>query len=191
MKKMITAVFAVMFVVSTYAGSVSWASVLDDGSDYSPFTDNTASAFSGTAYLFLLTGSSDLVTYSAGAWDLNSATLLATSTGGSLDGVSGAFGNWAETIADANITSSSYYQVVLVTATGQTTLADVSSGYWQESSGQLLTGYADIGGIDRSGGLAFQQDDGFTAWAAVPEPTSMALLSFGVVALGLRRKFRK
>jgi len=30
-----------------------------------------------------------------------------------------------------------------------------------------------------------------TTWAAVPEPTSMALLALGVAAIGLRRKFRK
>lgn len=193
MKKLMTMVIAMTLMAgSTFAGSLVWGSLLDDGSDYSPFVDNTASPFSGTAYVFLLSGVNQ-VSWTGSAWNLNGATLLASSGAASMEGVAGTWGNVdGGDVADALMDQTWHYQAVLVTATGQAALGDVASGSWASTGATLLGNYSDLGGIDKSGSLNWQQGDLAPGnWAAVPEPTSVALLAIGAAAIGLRRRIRK
>jgi len=190
MKKVMTMVVATTLIAgSALAGTTWWGSVLDDGSDYSPFIDNTAADFSGTAYLFLLVDSGSTVAWNGSSWNLNGATLLASSGAASMEGIPGTWGNIdGSVVANALMDPAWYYQAVLVTATGQSALGDVAGGFWAQTGATQLSNYTDIG--DKTGSLYWQQADLGGGWSPVPEPTSFALLVIGAAVIGLRRRIR-
>ncbi len=195
MKKLMMMVIATTLMAgSTFAGTLWWGSYDVDGGVNSPFVDNTAADFSGTAYVFLLSGV-DQVSWTGSAWDLNGATLLTSSGSGTLDGTPGTWGNMGagDVVLDAQMSAAYSYQAILVTATGQAALGDVTGGFWASTGPTLLNGYdPGIGGIDATGGLYWKQGDLAPGnWAPVPEPTSVALLAIGAAAIGLRRRIRK
>lgn len=200
MKKiLLIALLSVASTLSSYAGIVYWGSITDAQTAYTPFNDNVPSTFTGYAYLFLLTGSGSTVSWNSGTgtWDLNGAEQLAFSSAGTLEATPGTWGNMdGATIDDSKISKTFYYQVVLTTVTGNSTLSPVNSGYWASTGSKLLIGYNDIGGIDKSGSATWQNTSpaGVAGWApvaAVPEPATMALFGLGGLALVIRRKLRK
>jgi hypothetical protein len=194
MKKLMTMVVAMTLITgSAFAGTLSWGS-MDGDAFASAFVDNTPLPFSGTAYLFLLNGANDVVSWTGSAWNIPvGTTFLASSGAGTISATAGTWGSsGGDNVLDARMSATFGYQAVLVTATGHAALGDVTGGFWASTGPTLITGYDAIGGADATGALYWQQGSLAPGnWAPVPEPTSVALLAIGAAAIGLRRRIRK
>jgi hypothetical protein len=184
---------------SSFAGVMAWGGIaLND--DLIVWQDNVPSTFSGYAYLFLLTGEGNTVTWNSttATWDLNGATQLAYSPDGAYytdpdSSDPGTWGNAGSDVLDARITASSYYQAILVTTAGNGELKNVpTGGFWQSTTAKKLDDYNNgFDGVDRGGTIKWQTGSAWAPVAAVPEPATMALFGLGGLALVIRRKLRK
>jgi len=180
-----------LMTVSAQALSCSWGTYVDVTGPSGTFT-------TGTAYLFLLTGSSAAPTFSGGTWNLNGATQLSSdgSYAGTLDPAWGSANYESMGANNAAVVAGAWYTIVFTTQTGIANLVDVNSGYFYAAT--AMQGSDDLIDATPTYGVGVYYWDADSlgnpnagSWTAVPEPTSMALLAFGAAALGLRRKFRK
>lgn len=194
MKKMVTLLAVMLMAGFTYSATLIWGS-FDASNMYAAQNQSGSTLTSGSVFLYLLTSSTDVPSYSSG-WNLNGATLVATGVidgDGTTIGMQGLWGgaeSTASTVADSYFNSTAYYVAVLATQTSASSVGDVNSGYYYVSDvTQFDAGTLDI--ANKMGTLYFDDNITSASWSAVPEPTSMALVVLGAVAIGLRRKFRK
>ncbi len=174
MKKLLTMMVVAFAAVLVNAASVSWQS------GNMSALPSYASAWQGqTVYFFL----ADSLEHS------NSALITALSNGAALD-TTGAdrsgtlpgapFYSVSGTGLDASFAPGDYaygYGIVFNSAGTQFAISGV-----KQSAAFAAAGNAALA----LGGAA-----NFTVYDVVPEPTSMALLTMGIAAIGLRRRFRK
>lgn len=172
MKKMMMIMGAVLVAVMSQAAAVSW----NTGKIYTPNGDGsfggevnaTDGAYLATVTFFLNAGgvAGAEITGLSGITDTTTASLT-----DSLTGTTSGFDFVAGT---------TYWAQVYVTS-----LPASGTYYTMQSS---LISFVIPGTGNGSAAFAAAMPE---QWTVVPEPTSMALLAFGVAALGLRRRFRK
>jgi hypothetical protein len=188
-KMMIIMAVAVMAGVAS-AASFSWTS--GNGQFYG--VDNTGSPTTDLGgglltlvYLGTDAGNIDWESATAVTWGNSGMTVTtlntSTAAGGILYGRASA--TYGFTFADGDVANGQIYGVMYQDGEGNlSTLRRVSD------DSEITTTYTISGLGDNSWSGASYAWAGGVPFYAVPEPTSMALLAFGVAALGLRRKFR-
>ena len=188
MKKTVMAMLVALSIGTVQAASFIWGT----GGSGTPIQSSTEGIGLATGSAVLLIYAPEGISFGGnpGALTLGSGmTILDTRAIGANAGRTGNFSyssesiNWGDTLTG-------YYIVAFDTAdwTDATEFAyatytftlPASSSATAVNSNKLLLGTS----------TAYLENIAYNEWTAVPEPTSMALLAFGVAALGLRRKFR-
>ena len=177
MKKIMAIMAATFVAAAAQAASFSW----DASWIYSNVDQyNGTEAISGTAWLVLLGGvAGDITVDTTGAITLGAGnTQMSTA----------AIDNWAF--------SGPVFAMAAATYNGQNFVMvgyDSVNQMYGISSVYTMAGLSDTPLPNTVNNVFFNDGEGYLNLnlAAVPEPTSMALLALGVAAVGLRRKFRK
>ena len=177
MKKIMAIMAATFVVAAAQAASFSWGAdwVYSNTDQY-----NGTEAISGSAWLVVLGGS-------AGDISVNTSGAITLGAGNTLMGT-GAIVDWMFTGPAATLDAVTYngQNFVMVGYDSVNQMFGVSDVY-------TMTGLSDVPAPNAIIHAFSNDSEGYMHLnlAAVPEPTSMALLALGVAAVGLRRKFRK
>jgi len=170
MKKLVMMLAFALVAGMSQAAVIKWST----GTIYTPgvggafgsAVGNTSGTYLAMVYFYTDAGALNGITLTGGFSD-NSTTAVAKSVLNSA------------TVGYTFLNNVTYYGKVVVTST---------DGNWQMVSSLAtcaLPGTGDLTFNFTTAGAMPSQ------WTAVPEPTSMALLALGAVAVGLRRKLRK
>lgn len=194
MKKLLAiATAAIGITMSASAAEVAWAMY---GQAYTDWNGTAIGATSDiTAILYTFAGESTGISYAAGAFDLNGASVIDTRTWSTdLEGWGSALDDPPFTSTDIGANATQYFQIVLVEGsnTDLSSLADGTHFYLGTASGVPgdpdptpgSTGYIGYSFLDDATTLSAD------SWstASVPEPTSGLLLLLGMAGLALKRK---
>ena len=195
MMMMATALFA---VVSVQAVALNWTGNGTTAKIYgltsgTIMTTGAGSQTAGMTAYYLL--SSDLVTVQSKTAESDILALAKATASGQTATSTGAAGRMGgSTTVSASTAGVSYFVRVYATFSGADyymDLKDANSAYWTTTKTGDDTVTESLAWSAATYGGATGVSGDFNKWVAVvPEPTSMALLAMGVVALGLRRKFR-
>lgn len=176
MKKGIAIVIASLFVVAAQAASFNWVAdwVYSNQGQYDGVEPVT-----GSAWLVLVGGAAgDISVDNTGAITLGAGNTLVDS---------GTINNWIYSDS-VNLAAATYNGLtfVMVGYDSVNQMYGVSGAY-------VMSGLSDIPAPNSVGHIFSNDGEGYLNLntVATPEPTSMALLAFGVAVVGLRRRFRK
>ncbi|HQL08053.1 MAG TPA: PEP-CTERM sorting domain-containing protein [Lentisphaeria bacterium] len=176
MKKIMAIMAATFVVAAAQAASFSWGAdwVYSNTDQY-----NGTEAISGSAWLVVLGGS-------AGDISVNTSGAITLGAGNTqMD--TGSISDWmVNGIVDLAAATYNGQNFVMVGYDSVNQMFGVSDVY-------TMTGLSDVPAPNAIIHAFSNDSEGYMHLnlAAVPEPTSMALLALGVAAVGLRRKFRK
>lgn len=189
MKKIITIAATLLLAVCAQAGSIDWSV-----SGANPIKNQLLGPIGQNVTVYLVLSSSQatietaIATAGPTGFSLSTSGVLGTALTTASSGV--APGTYAQ--SDQILAGSSYIFKVLVFDT-PTAYTGSGSGYYKFSTDSLVT-IANVDGEHTqfvTFGASNFSGASWTSYTVVPEPTSMALLAFGVAAVGLRRRFKK